>query len=251
MQRRNFISPYLLLCLLFSAQAPQAQEIAKVKTAFESILPDKKPYYLDFTQFDPHLFVVNPPDTATTQAELAELHRIQDARTPEQVEHARHDEEQENIFLFQTLLGASFTAKNFPITAELSGHLKNEQSVVGTRLKTFFNRPRPYQADPTLHPVCVTKTAHDSYPSGHALTGYLEALALAEMLPDKHDAILARADDYAHNRLICGVHYSSDLEASRRIAYAIYGYILSTPQFQRDLSSAHAELVQKMDAPAR
>src|SRR6202789_1708495 len=163
MQISNLISPCLLLCLFFSGQTQRAQEIAKVKTAFEAVLPDKKPYYLDFTQFDPHLFVVNPPDTATTQAELAELHRIQDARTPEQVEHARHDEEQENIFLFQTLLGASFTAKNFPITAELSGHLKNEQSVVGTRLKIFFNRPRPYQADPTLHPVCVVKATHDSY----------------------------------------------------------------------------------------
>jgi acid phosphatase (class A) len=250
MQRSNLISPCLVFCLLFSAQAPQAQEIAKVKSALETVLPAKKPYYLDFTQFNPRLFVVNPPDAATTQVELAELHRIQDTRTPEQVEYARHDEEQEDIFFFQTLLGASFTAKNFPITAELSGHLKNEQSAVGARLKTFFNRPRPYQADPTLHPVCVTKTAHDSYPSGHALTGYLEALALAEMLPERHDAILARADDYAHSRLICGVHYSSDLEASRRIAYAIFGYILSTPQFQKDLSLAHAELVQKMAVPA-
>ena len=250
MQRSNLISPCLLLCLFFSGQTQRAQEIAKVKTAFEAVLPDKKPYYLDFTQFDPHLFVANPPDAATTQLELAELHRIQDSRTPEQVEHARHDEEQENIFLFQTLLGDSFTAKNFPITAELSGHLKNEQSVVGARLKIFFQRPRPYQADPMLHPVCVVKATHDSYPSGHALTGYLEALALAELLPDKRDAILARADDYAHSRLICGVHYSSDIEASRRIAYAIFGYVLSTPQFQRDLSLAHAELVQKMVAPA-
>jgi hypothetical protein len=25
--------------------------------------------------------------------------------------------------------------------------------------------------------------------------------------PEKRDAILARADDYAYSRLICGVHY--------------------------------------------
>lgn len=249
MQRSSLVSSFLLLCLLVSGQTQRAQETAEAKTPSTTVLPDKKPYYLDLTKFDPQLFVVNPPDAATTQVELAELHRIQDSRTPEQVEHARHDEEQEDIFLFQTLLGDSFTAKNFPITAQLSGHLKHEQSVVGARLKILFNRPRPYQADPMLHPVCVTKTARDSYPSGHALTGYLEALALAELLPNQHDAILARADDYAHSRLICGVHYSSDLEASRRIAYAIFGYILSTPQFQRDLSLAHAELVQKTVAP--
>lgn len=248
MQRSNLTLLCLLLCLLFSGHTLRAQETVKAKTASAPVLSDKKPYYLDFTQFDPHLFVVNPPDAATTQIELTQLHRIQDSRTPEQVEHARHDENQEDIFLFQTLLGDSFTAKNFPLTAVLSGHLKNEQSAVGTRLKSSFKRPRPYQVDPTLHPVCVTKTAHDSYPSGHALTGYLEALALAELLPSKHDAILARADDYAHNRLVCGVHYSSDLEASRRLAYAIFGYALSTVQFQQDLSLAHTELVQKMVA---
>jgi acid phosphatase (class A) len=249
MQRSNLISPCLLVCLFLSGQTQRAQQASQAKTGSETVLPDKKPYYLDFTQFDPHLLLANPPDAAATQAELAELHRIQDSRTPGQVEHARHDEEQEDIFLFQTLLGDSFTAKKFPITAELSRHLKNEQSVVGARLKIFFQRPRPYQADPMLHPVCVVKATHDSYPSGHALTGYLEALALAELLPDKRDAILARADDYAHSRLICGVHYPSDVEASRRIAYAIFGYLLSTPQFQRDLSLAHTELVQQMVAP--
>jgi len=38
------------------------------------------------------------------------------------------------------------------------------------------------------------------------------------MVPEKRTEILERADVYAHNRLVCGVHTASDLEASRRIA---------------------------------
>jgi acid phosphatase (class A) len=95
--------------------------------------------------------------------------------------------------------------------------VKNEQSVVGNQLKRYYQRPRPYQTDTTLHPVCGLKTEHDSYPSGHGMTGYLEAFTLAEIVPEKRTEILTRADDYARSRLVCGVHYPSDTEASRRI----------------------------------
>jgi acid phosphatase (class A) len=125
-------------------------------------------------------------------------------------------------------------------------HVKNEQSVVGNQLKRYYQRPRPYQADTTLHPACALKTEHDSYPSGHGMTGYLEAFTLAEIAPKKRAEILARADNYAHNRLVCGVHYPSDIEASRRVAYAVFGYMLATPRFQRDLAAAREEMRAKL-----
>ena len=40
-------------------------------------------------------------------------------------------------------------------------------------------------------------------------------MVLAMMLPEKRDAILARADDYAYSRLICGVHYPTDLKRAQ------------------------------------
>jgi hypothetical protein len=56
------------------------------------------------------------------------------------------------------------------------------------------------------------------------------------MVPEKSAEILARADDPAHNRLVCGVHTASDLEASRRVAYAMFGSMLEEPRFQQDLA---------------
>jgi membrane-associated phospholipid phosphatase len=79
------------------------------------------------------------------------------------------------------------------------------------------------------------------YPSGHATTGYLEALALVQMVPEKRDAILARADDYAHSRVVCGVHYPSDTAAGKLVAYSMMGIMMINPQFRKELEAAKAE----------
>lgn len=131
------------------------------------------------------------------------------------------------------MFGPGFTAEALPVTAALGEHVKNEQGVVGSQLKSYFQRPRP-------------SPPHDSYPSGHALTGYLEAFTLVEIVPEKRAEILARADDYAHSRLLRGVHYGSDVEASRGVAYAVFGYMLATPRFQSDLGAAREEMRAKL-----
>lgn len=101
---------------------------------------------------------------------------------------------------------------------------------------------RPYNLDRTLHPVCKTKTKNDSCPSGHALAGYLAALTLVDLVPERRDAILARADEYAHNRLVCGVHFASDVQASRLLAYATHAAMLGNPAYQQQEAAARAEL---------
>jgi acid phosphatase (class A) len=179
------------------------------------------------------------------------LHHIEQTRTSEHVTKAKEDDDEEDMFVFKTVFGLRFTAEALPVTASLGVHVQNEQSVLGNQLKRYYQRPRPYQTDTTLQPVCGLKTEHDSYPSGHSLTGYLEAFTLANIVPQRRTEILARADDYAHNRLVCGVHYPSDIEASRWIACSVFGYMLATPRFQRDLAAARGEIRAKLDlAPA-
>jgi acid phosphatase (class A) len=210
--------------------------------------PAKTAYYVDSAVLDVGLLLPEPPEvgSAANHAELTELHRIEQARTPEQVTKAKADDAEEDMFVFKTVFGPGFTAEALPMTAALGAHVQNEQSVVGNQLKHSYQRPRPYQTDTTLHPVCGLKTEHDSYPSGHGLTGYLEAFTLANIVPERRAEILARADDYAHNRLVCGVHYPSDIEASRRVAFAVFGYMLATPRFQRDLAAAREEMRAKL-----
>jgi acid phosphatase (class A) len=230
--------------LCVGALVAAAAQAPPMKPAKPANAPPRVAYYIDATVLDLADLVPDPPavDSAANKAELAELHRIEAARTPGQIAAAKADEDNEDLFLYRTVLGPGFNADALPITAELGVHVKNEQSVAGAALKPVFARPRPYKTDSTLHPVCALTELPNSYPSGHALTGYLEGLTLAELVPARRTEILARADEFAHNRLICGVHYPSDVEASRRVAYIVFGYMMATPRFQRDLAAARAEL---------
>ena len=121
--------------------------------------------------------------------------------------------------------------------------MHNDESVIVNPAKEFFKKRRPFNTDATVKPVCKTNANVDDYgyPSGHATTGYLEALTLILIVPEKRDEILARADDYAHSRVVCGVHYPSDTEASRLVAYSMMGIIRNNPQFRKELEAARAE----------
>jgi acid phosphatase (class A) len=193
--------------------------------------------------------IIAPPpseDAATVNAELAELHRIEQRRTKAEVTAAQADEKQEDMFAFHTVLGEQFSAANLPLTAALSAEIHDEENAATSALKSEFRRPRPYQLDHTLHPVCGTTSQPNSYPSGHSTTGYLEAFALAEMIPEKRQEILGRAADFAYNRMVCGVHYPSDLVAGRETAYALFGALMATPEFRSQLAVARAEVRGKL-----
>ncbi len=142
-----------------------------------------------------------------------------------------------------------FTAEAFPLTAELSAHLRKDESAADSPLKKIYRRPRPYQVDSTLHPVCPLNPEPTSYPSGHSLSGYLLAFTLVQLIPEKRQQILDRADEYVHNRLICGVHYASDTQASRMLAYAIFGSLAASHKFQQDLAAASEETRRKLGLP--
>ena len=208
--------------------------------------------YLPGPALDLHTLVAGPPaaGSAEAKADLAEVLKVQRSRTPAQVKAAQRDDRDESIFAFATVLGPRFRAEDLPLTAALSAHLREESGVVNPGLKTAFHRPRPFRALASVHPVCA-QTASDSYPSGHAMVGYLEGFALTEMLPERAGEILARAQEFARNRVVCGVHYPSDTEASRTIALALFGALLSSASMQAELAAARVEVEKTLAQETR
>jgi acid phosphatase (class A) len=195
--------------------------------------------------------LMTPPaaDSKTTQEELSILHSIQSQRTKEQIAHAQADEADQSIFAYKDVLGDKFDAAALPATALLAKHLRNDESINTDPVKKMFQRVRPYNLDKTLSPVCQIKTIDDSYPSGHSTAGYTNALVLIEMVPEKRDAIFARADDYARSRMVCGVHYPSDIQAGKLLAYTLHAAMDADPQFQKELAAAKVELRQALSLP--
>ncbi len=84
-------------------------------------------------------------------------------------------------------------------------------------------------------------TEQQSYPSGHAMNGYVVGLVLSEVFPDRRQAILARGARYGDNRVACGVHHPSDVEEGRLLGIAYFNKLSTDPTFQADLKCAQAE----------
>ena len=65
---------------------------------------------------------------------------------------------------------------------------------------------------------------------------------LANMVPEKADAIFGRAARYANNRVIGGVHYPTDSEAGLISASVIANVLLHEPRFVTDFARARSEV---------
>ena len=182
------------------------------------------------------------PGSEVMTQELAELHALEASRSEQQAAQAVWDDKNEHIFIYESVFGPKFNAEALPTVAAFGKRVRSDEGPNTNVAKDGFHRPRPYNFDKTLHPICVTKTKDDSYPSGHATSGYLLALALIDLVPEKRDELLARAEDYAANRLICGVHYRSDVQASKLLAYTMHAIIWLNPQYQIEMAAARTEL---------
>jgi acid phosphatase (class A) len=202
----------------------------------------KEPIFVPLSQFDAREVLHVPPanDSDATKAELKQLHKLQDARTPQAFEKAKADGENETVFLFAAVFGDGFNAEKLPATAAFFQRVGNDEGVHANVAKDFWKRPRPFVIDDTIHPCGPGKSF--SYPSGHATRGYLLGVVLAAAVPEKRDAILERSADYGRSRLICGVHFRSDVDAGRMVGTSLAAIMLSQPAFRQELDGVRAEL---------
>jgi acid phosphatase (class A) len=199
--------------------------------------------YLDPAKVDfAHLLSAPPGLAETIDADLPELRHVDDATGLDQKMQANNDGNELDMFIFRSVLGQAFNADILKQTRILSRHLCQDATLAGARLKMQFRRPRPYETDPALHTYCQRPGNSPSYPSGHAMTGYLEALALSEILPEFRARLMARAAEYAHNRAVCGVHFPSDIAAGRYVAYALFDRMKSSPNFIQEMKEAREEI---------
>ena len=113
-----------------------------------------------------------------------------------------------------------------------------------TTVKKKFQRIRPFATfhDPSLKPETDDEEAKTfSYPSGHSTRGYMFALVLCTVMPEKTSEIMDRAQYYAYNRVICGHHWKSDTDASLLLCSALFANVVATEAFQQQLQKARAE----------
>ena len=188
-----------------------------------------------------------PPAPGSFQAgeELKTLHQIGHDASPAAITAAKSDAKNETVFLFAPAMGAAFDAQHDPATAALFAKIAVDADLFEKQAKNHWQRPRPFETDATLVPACgAGKKASYSYPSGHAVEAWTQGTVLAALVPARAQAIRARAAGFAYERLICGVHYPSDIEAGHVFGVALAQAILASPGFAQEAAAARAELAR-------
>lgn len=149
---------------------------------------------------------------------------------------------------FACAAGHVLSTAETPATVRMLRRLGADMTGPIERAKQSYRRDRPYVGHPEVK-VCDPRSSASehmtlsySYPSGHATFGALWARALADADPADAARITAFGRQFGDNRVACGVHYPTDVEAGRALAEAIYAKVSATPEFQADLAAARAEL---------
>jgi acid phosphatase (class A) len=201
--------------------------------------------YLPAGAVDAKLLVPVPPARGSAEDKLDFDNTLAVHRAATPAEIARGDSENKlTIFHFAPAIGAWFVAGKFPRTESLFRQVETEAKGATDDAKNFFKRPRPYHVAPDLflHSIEHEDPTHYSYPSGHSTRGTVYALLLAELFPEKRDALLAVGRDCGWLRVQGGVHYPLDVFAGRVLGQALAREFLRSEAFQRDLATARAEL---------
>lgn len=152
-------------------------------------------------------------------------------------------------------------ALDMPISQTATPHLNMllRRTLLDAGLSTYgakdhYKRQRPFAAlkEGTCAPASEAALVKDgSYPSGHSALGWAWGLVLAGIAPDKADAVLQRAHAFGQSRVICGVHWQSDVDNGRVMGAAAVARLQSDPMFTAQVALAREEVADARSKGAK
>ena len=146
---------------------------------------------------------------------------------------------------FSCALNAPITEKDTPRLYMLLRRVMVDAGYATYRAKMKFKRPRPFLVN--NEPICTPEEReklrnNGSYPSGHTAIGWTWALILCEISPEQSIDILKRGRAFGKSRMVCNVHWETDVIEGRFLGAAIVACLHADPTFRADLEAAKAEL---------
>ncbi len=159
---------------------------------------------------------------------------------------------------FSCALGFAVTESDTPRLYRLMRRTLPDAGLSTYGAKRKYQRQRPFMhnSKPTcLSPEGQQQLVEDgSYPSGHSAIGWAWALILAELAPDRADEILARGRAFGQSRVVCNVHWQSDVQEGQMMGAAAVAALHANPTFLADSAAARAELLavrEQLPRPTR
>jgi acid phosphatase (class A) len=146
---------------------------------------------------------------------------------------------------FSCALGIPITEKETPHLYMLLRRTLTDAGLSSYTAKKQYQRKRPFIVN--KEPICSPDDQEylmkdGSYPSGHTAIGWAWALILSEIAPEQADAIFARGRAFGESRIVCNVHWHSDVVEGRFMGAAAVARLHADPAFQAELEAAKVEV---------
>lgn len=212
--------------------------------------PARPSGYLGTEQLPDHAAFLPPPPQASSalgKADVAIFNETRALANEPRWQLATSDDRidrQSMLANFSCAVGVDLSAAETPALRRVLQRAGADLFPVVGAAKDLYERPRPFVTEDG--PVCITPSEafakSGSYPSGHSASGWLHALLLTEIDPGNAAAIVNRGRAYGESRVVCGVHYLSDVEAGRLTATALVAALHGDSEFEADVDAARAEL---------
>ena len=136
-----------------------------------------------------------------------------------------------------------------PVSPEATPHLnmllrrvRADASRANDQAKDYYKRRRPFAVHGDANCTPREELKDDAYPSGHSSIGWAWALVLAEIAPDRGNVILARGMAFGESRLVCNVHWQSDIEAGRVVGASVVSRLHTAPVFLPQMTFGKREI---------
>jgi acid phosphatase (class A) len=147
---------------------------------------------------------------------------------------------------FSCALGVAVDEQDTPHLYTMLRRVLTDAGLATYAAKDKYQHARPFMLDE--QPICTPDEEQHlrtdgSYPSGHTAIGWAWALVLAEASPEQSTAIFARGLAFGESRIVCNVHWASDVIGGRTIGAATVARLHADPTFLADLAAAKAELL--------
>ena len=194
---------------------------------------------------------VPPPPVAGSPTDLADKARSNQFKALEDSDRwllaTAHAELRPPLALqhFDCVLGVRLGSATTPNLNRLMQRLFDDSDAAAELVKARGFRARPVGDDPERRPCqrvseAGRKTA--SYPSGSSTVATVYGEAFAALEPQRATEVRRIAHEMGLSRLVCGMHYPSDVAAGEVLGKAVFETASATPGFDADLAAARAEL---------
>ncbi len=162
-------------------------------------------------------------DSDVTKRDLKQLLKLTREATKEDIAFSKFVDDENNIAeLFLNLLAEN----GYEESLSEYYRIDNQTLSLLFYLKEIINRPRPYQLAHhfglPIYPLIRTDAMTASYPSGHALVGFVMSEYYSRKYPQLSSSLKSLGEKIAFSREVVAIHYPSDTEVSRLICDIIF-----------------------------